>query len=166
MYDDLINQMRDLQQPDAVSWWPLAPGWWALLTGLLVLLAALGFTLWRRHQKNRYRRAALAELEGVWQAYQHHPNDVLLTQQISHLLRRTAVTAYPREAVSRLTGQAWLEFLDHSMGGLMFTEGIGGQLASAAYRPSAEVDAPSLRRLAQEWIEGHRPLPELQEATP
>ena len=60
---DPLAQLKDIHLPDAVGLWPLAWGWWVLLI-LLVLIALTAFLMLRRHrQRNRYRAAALAELQ-------------------------------------------------------------------------------------------------------
>lgn len=46
----LLQQLRDIQTPDAIGWWPPAPGWW-LVT--LFCIVALGYTLFALR---RYRR--------------------------------------------------------------------------------------------------------------
>ena len=31
MQADSLAQLRDIQLPEPISWWPLAPGWWVLI---------------------------------------------------------------------------------------------------------------------------------------
>ena len=50
----------------------------------------------RRHRRNAYRREALRELEEADAA------------DISAILKRTALVAFPREQVASLSGAAWM----------------------------------------------------------
>ena len=59
------------------------------------------------------------------------PNE--LAAQLSLLVRRTALAAFPREQIAPLSGAAWLAFLDRSSGGTEFSRGPGRWLASAPY---------------------------------
>ena len=97
-----------------------------------------------RWQADRYRREALALLE------KSEPS------MISPLLKRVAVTAWPRERTADLSGEAWLDFLDRSGGMTSFRNGPGAMMEAAVYDPSASADPAELRKLAAEWIRNHR----------
>ena len=43
MNDDALP-LRDLQLPETVGWWPLAPGWWVLIT---LFVAGFAYLSWR-----------------------------------------------------------------------------------------------------------------------
>jgi hypothetical protein len=153
--------LRGPQLPDPVAWWPPAPGWWAVgLLGLLVLalLAGLLVRLWRRlanrRRVPRFARRALRELAA---AYRRDGDGARLAAGLSVLLRRIAVTLHPRQEVARLTGEAWLEFLDRPLRGTReaeaFRGGVGRVLLEAPYNPRCPVDGKALLRLAERWIQ-------------
>lgn len=161
---DPLAQLKDIHLPEPVGWWPLAWGWWLLIALLLMVIGAL---LWRAHvrrRRQRYRREALALLEHAYRDYQRNSPDPSTRrqylQQVSQLLRRTALSALPdaREAdLAALSGQQWLRFLDLSASLTpAFTEGPGHILADGPYQPDPEVDVEALHRLAQQWIRAHR----------
>jgi hypothetical protein len=135
-----LERLHDIVVPGPAPWWPLAPGWYWLIGFLVVLTAAV---LWRalvHWQRNCYRREALAELARIEaqiesaaiadRARDTSRNSVL--PAMAELLKRTALTAYPREQVAALTGPAWFAFLDQT-GGTQFSGGLGAALAHGNY---------------------------------
>jgi hypothetical protein len=143
-----LSQLRDIHMPAPVSWWPPAPGWWVVLA-LLLIVAGLGYALYRRRRRNRWRGSALTELARLRAA----PAEGLL-RDLSVLLRRVAISRFPRHDVAALTGEAWLAFLDRTLGeGVAFQSEVGRALLSAPYgRSDADVDAGPLLDLCERWI--------------
>lgn len=142
-----LSQLRDIHLPAPVSWWPPAPGWWGVLA-LLLLLGALAYVFYSRRRRNRWRRSALSELEGLRDAA---PEQML--RGLSVLLRRVAISRFPRRDVAALTGEAWLVFLDRILGdGTEFQSGVGRVLISGPYADDARVDGAYLLALCERWI--------------
>jgi hypothetical protein len=133
-----LSNLRDIVVPPDVSFWPPAPGWWAI--GAAVAVAA-GFAIaaalrhWRR---NAYRREALRAL------------DTAEARDISAVLKRAALAAFPREQVASLNGMAWLAFLDRT-GGTAFANTA---LLALTYGGNGDRDAVVAQ--ARRWIEHHR----------
>jgi len=134
-----LSNLRDIVVPPAVYFWPPAPGWWlvgaACLVGAGVALAAAV----RHRRRNAYRRDALRELE------------IADARDISAVLKRAALAAFPREQVASLSGPAWLAFLDRT-GGTRFA---ATALASMPYGGSGDRDAVVAE--ARRWITSHSP---------
>lgn len=112
-----LAQLRDIHLPPPVSWWPPAPGWWLLLSLLVLLAGALWW--WQRRcsgGSKRWQRAAEAqlkrELDALEAAWRADGDTGALCRDISQLLRRVALRAFPDEEAAGLRGRAWLEFLD------------------------------------------------------
>lgn len=152
---DPLAGLQDLAVPPPPSWLPPeGPGW--VLPGLL-LLAALAWAgrrigHWRR--RTRYRREALAELDALAKA----PAGPQALLAISALLKRTALVAYPREAVASLAGTAWRDFLCAS-GAPGFADAACDPLFESAYRAHCATDArerAALLGAARQWIRAHR----------
>ncbi len=161
---DPLAQLKDIHLPEPVGWWPLAWGWWLLMALILVVLAVV---LWRGHlrrRRQRYRRDALTLLERALLDFQREePGPEArrhYLQQVSQLLRRTALSALPtshQSALASLNGEQWLRFLDLSAKvSPGFTDGAGRALAQGPYQPDPEVEVEALHRLAQQWIRHHR----------
>jgi hypothetical protein len=148
--------LRDIHLPDAVSWWPPAPGWWALAGLVIVLLVVLwALRAWRR--RRRLRNDAIAELARICDDFEHHDDELRLVRELSVLLRRIAISYYPRSDVAALTGDAWLRFLDESshlhVQAQGFLNGAGKVLNTGPYQAHLEIDPRGLIMLCRRWIE-------------
>ncbi len=149
---DPLAALRDIHLPAEPSWWPPAPGWWLLAALTVVTVAWLGRMLWHRYDRARRRRRVLARLERLLRDYdaQHACRFVA---GVAELLRRVALSHYPREQVAPLAGDAWLRFLDEHGGQGQFSDGPGRVLADGLYRSRCEVDPQALARLARAWVQ-------------
>ena len=141
-----LDKLHDFYQPAPPAWTPQTVGWYVVfvIAGLLILWTIVHNV--RRWLRNRYRREALRELA------------LLQPDQFSRLLKRTALTAWPREKVASLSGEAWLQFLGESSKGDVFHREPGNHIEELALRSEtlSSHDEPELRRLAAEWIRRHR----------
>ncbi len=148
--------LRDIHIPESISWWPPAPGWWALLA-LFLLLLLISFITWRFRRRRYLKRASSSRLEQLFTEYQTHGDSRQLLNELSLLMRRIALSHYPRNAVAGLAGRAWLEFLDLGVAGTAaqggFSSGAGAALAQAPYRPEVQVDMEALHRLCIQWAD-------------
>jgi len=152
---DPLSQLKDIHLPEAAGWWPLAWGWWLLFAIIFMVMAFLCYR-WLRHvRRNRYRRLAAREAAALYQQYQQDNNAQSYLRQVNQLLRRTALAAYPRSSVARLSGQAWLSWLDSRMLTPLFMGSPGEVLLSGPYQISADIDPKYIHQLATQWIKKH-----------
>jgi Domain of unknown function (DUF4381) len=145
-----LDRLHDIVRPPPVAWWPPAPGW--IIFAALILLLFLVITAWllRRRKLNLYRRQALAELQ----------QSTASPASISILLKRVALSVYPRDQVASLTGKSWLEFLRQTNG--HFGDRVGQLLVESPYDAGAvkhvsNDDLHALTTAARFWISHHRP---------
>lgn len=143
--DSLIGLLDLLVVPDPpppVSMRPETWGW-AVLAALLALALLWGlWRLWRRWQADAYRRGALRLLAAAGDD----------PARIAEILRRTALSAYPRDRVAGLAGAEWLAFLTASGG--RFGPAEARSLLAGPWRPMPP-DA-ALSRAAAHWVRDHR----------
>jgi hypothetical protein len=154
-HPDPVAGLIDIPLPREVSLWPQT---WEARLAIVVLVAAAIAAVWRfvhLRRVNRYRREALAELDLI--ARDGGSARPELLSQLSVLIRRTALAAFPREQVTALLGPAWLSFLDRSYGGHEFSDGVGRLLVSGPYQHVLPDDGEmqSLVSLVHRWIRGH-----------
>ena len=152
---DPLAGLIDIPLPQEVSLWPQT---WPLRIAIVLVAVLAVWAIWRfvhRYRANRYRREALSELDRMRQTSDAAPDR--LAAQLSLLVRRTALGAFPRETVAPLTGTAWLAFLDRSYGGDEFSQGAGRWLVSAPYQQTApdRDELNALRGLVDRWIRVH-----------
>ena len=129
---DALANLRDIHLPDPVSAWPPAPAWWLLAA--LAVAACAALVWWLRARRRSARRAAFRELDRLALAYREAPDLPRLARELSSLLRRFALTRFPRQEVAALHGARWLEFLEQS-GRKGFPRDVAEALESALYRP-------------------------------
>jgi hypothetical protein len=127
--DNLV--LRDVHVPPVPGLWPPAPGWWvviALVIAVLAWLCVLGlrrrrrYVAWTSTFDQETSRATPAEQVAA----------------MSSLLRRAARRLDPQ--ADRLTGEAWLKWLDGRKG-TQFSQGPGRVLLEGAFMPSVEPQA-------------------------
>ncbi len=153
---DPLAGLRGYHLPEPPSWWPPAPGWWVLAAAVLIAVAVLAFWYTRRRRRQAAAHQARHELKALRRRFDRHGDAVEYVRELSKLLRRYAVTAFPRRDVAALTGNAWLDFLDRHAGNAQFIQGVGRQLIDAPYKPAASIDVEQLAALVDDWIRRNR----------
>lgn len=149
---DPLEALRDIHLPPAPAWWPPAPGWWLACLVILLALVFLARAVLRRRRAARPRRAALTACMAIRRRHHDGAPPAALVADITLLLRRVAMTRWPRERVAGVTGHDWLAFLDANSAYPGFVHGPGRVLATAAYRPAESVDMDALLTLAEQWV--------------
>lgn len=98
----------EVVSPAAIDWLPQTAGWaWAGAV-LALLLARYAWRRLRHWYRNRYRREAAAKL----QALRGADADEAWLVELNRLLKLTALVAYSRDTVARLSGADWIAFLN------------------------------------------------------
>ena len=98
-----LGDFVEVVSPEAVSWWPQTTGWLWLGAALLTWALYRAGLLLRHWYRNRYRAEATARLRRL----SRDADTVELVQQVNRLLKLTALTAFSREQVARLSGAPW-----------------------------------------------------------
>lgn len=144
--------LKDIHLPPPVAWWPPPLGWWlGLLLAAGVVYAIVHLRL--RAKRPNIRRVGLRELDMLQTDATLAPGHK--AQQLSILLRRIALSAYPREQVAGLSGREWLQWLDGLLADGRFTDGPGQALNDAPYRaePLESVQLDALFALCRDWLQ-------------
>ncbi len=155
MNDPLQLPLRDIHLPAEPLWWPPAPGWW-ILFALIISIMALVWWWYRRRQRIKRSAVNMArqELELLQSKYNTHRDARQTIADLSILLRRLSISAYPRTETASLTGEEWLQFLDRPLTDTPFTRGAGRILVEAPYRPEVkEEELIPLIALCRRWID-------------
>ncbi|GAA4652436.1 DUF4381 domain-containing protein [Kistimonas scapharcae] len=154
-----LEALRPNHLPDPVTWWPPAPGWWL---AALIVLAGVGisaFLLYRHYARNRYRRAALQESQNIAAALENGEDSHAFVSDLNRLLKRVALSAWPRDTVAALHGNAWLDFLDKTSRSNDFTTGPGQVFGDERFAPGVhtlnQTEIDQLQRLVERWIRKH-----------
>lgn len=159
-----LDRLHDIVAPPPTPWWPPAPAWYWVLGFLFVAVVVILLLALLRRQRNRYRREALAELALLEPAFDNAATRAAALGTLAELLRRAALTAFPREEVAGLAGPAWFDLLDRTGGTTGFRAGNGAILEAAVFDPRTavaldEAKARELASLVRQWIVRHRVEP-------
>jgi len=147
-----LSNLRDIVLPPEVPLWPPAPGWWIVAAACAAVAGGVAVMAVLRHRRNAYRREALHALEGV-----DGRAEPAAARQVSTVLKRAALAAYPREEVAQLSGAAWLDFLDRTGRTEAFTQGPARALPALAFGGAGDKEAmKAIVEEARRWIRTHR----------
>ena len=158
-----LQNLNDIVLPATVGWWPLAAGWYVLFALSLIAIAWFSYRLLQRWINNRYRRAALRELKVLEdRIHQAGERDASL-RQIPVLLKRTALSVYPRNQVASLTGKDWFHFLNSTARNPSFAGAITRTLNTIAYTSGelSSVDSiatSAVLNASRSWLIHHQPI--------
>jgi len=157
-----LQNLNDIVLPATVGWWPLAPGWYILFGLLLTALAWFGYRTLHRWMNNRYRRAALLELQLLEERIRDPEARDANLRQIPILLKRTALSSYPRSQVASLSGKDWFHFLNSTVENPSFTEFIANTLSKISYSSGelSDIDSTATAALlnaSRQWLKHHQP---------
>lgn len=141
-----LETLHGFYEPTPPAWTPQTVGWYCVLA--IAAIAALWMLVRsaRKWKHNRYRREALAALNTV------------PVEELSALLKRTALSAWPRETIATLSGPEWLRFLDGALGGGGFLNAPGNRIEDLAFKSTnlSSEEEKLLRDLTAQWIRSHR----------
>jgi len=156
-----LQNLNDIVLPPSVEWWPLASGWYFLLGLLLIAFGWYSYRAARRWISNRYRRAALCELKLLQEAAQDGADQAASLRQLPALLKRTALSAYPRKQVASLSGKDWFDFLNSTLNKPVFNKSISISLEQLSYsKDQLSVIGPQaateLIAASAQWMKNHQ----------
>lgn len=152
-----LLDLKDIHEPVAIGWWPPAIGWWILAVAIPALII-LSVWLYKRLTRKTALKTARKILVQIKQ--DGNADNLQKLCVLSVLVRRVAISVSPRKTAAGLIGRDWLEFLDRSVKGAPFSEGIGRLLADAPYRntPPTEQEISQLIDLCENWLKAQGKL--------
>jgi len=154
--DELLRELKDIQPPNAPDWWLIPPAYLVTI-GVIIIIAALTWLLIRYRRVNRLASLAEQELQRIKSAYKHNRDSHELSLRLAQWLKQVALLAFPARQLEGLTGQAWLHFLDESLGENRFSTGSSSILSSSVYRNQANPDVGQLVELCEQWLAAVKP---------
>ena len=153
--------IRDIHLPDSLHWWPPAIGWWLLAILLIASLVGLFLLIKRYRKKWGYRNVALALLKKDYKHWRQQNATTKSTasqealQQMLRVLKRTAITAYPKADAASLHGQPWVDFLNQQTNSDYFQQQCSDILLNQQYQASANIDITAFYHACRAWVKHH-----------
>lgn len=146
-----LDGLADIVTLPPVSWWPPALAWFIVTGSVLALLSASAYAAWLRGRKNAYRVTALAELDRIGQ-------NPAAAMHIAEILKRTALATAPRQNVAALTGDGWMQWLNQTGNGVIFSERSQQILSESIYGAgqAGDEEMKVLANTARRWVEKHQ----------
>ncbi|WP_221073980.1 DUF4381 domain-containing protein [Agarivorans aestuarii] len=143
-----LADLKDIILPASYETALPAIGWWLLGLLVIVSLVVLMFVSWRYWQLDKPRREAMQTLK------QHTMN----LAELNLLMKRLALSYYPRQQVASLGGEDWLAFLDStsSTNSTAFAEQRSAW-QQALYAAEPADSNQQCIELAEQWIKQVRP---------
>jgi hypothetical protein len=154
---DPLAQLQDIHLPPEIGLWPPAWGWWALTVLVIAIIWSLIFFIKRKKSRNAYRGLAIAELNTIHKKYSVEENSDYL-QNLSIILRRTALSGFGSHFNASLKGRDWLQWLDEQCpeANAQFSQGVGTALLIGPYQKKPEFNREELQKLSLLWVNKHR----------
>lgn len=149
------REFIEIVVPPEISYEPKTVGWYLLAALFLGLLGYSIVRQVRRYEKNAYRRRALRELRSLRTRAPSDRKQAL--HELPRLLKRTALSVFPRKDVAPLSGSAWLAFLERQAPGALSPEaraGIRTLLLSSADDVPQSRDS-ELFKSVERWLRQH-----------
>lgn len=149
--ESVLAQLRDIQAPEAISWWPPAIGWWIALVLLTAFVVTSVLLLLRHRKRSAWKRQALYELSLLQGAYLDAPHAKVLAQ-INALVKRSLACSLKDKEIMALSGDKWHNILLSTHSGL--SDGALESLIEGHYRaehtPLTKNDLKALGKLIRE----------------
>jgi len=150
--ENILSNLKDIHMPPSISYWPPALGWW-IIAGLLLIIIIFSIYLFLKFLKKiKPKNEALKILKEIQNEYNRNLNGADTLKKLTKLIRRTALTFFPRKEVASLYGYKWLKFLDKSGKTNQFTSGVGAVFGNEIYEKKSKINSKSLFELVKKWI--------------
>jgi SNF2 family DNA or RNA helicase len=100
-----LQHLKDIRTPVAIEIWPPAYGWWLL--AILVVVGICLLTIWlvKARKVTQAKRQALKSLQQI------DGSNLQCVSQLNQLLKRVAMTYFPKQNVQKMHGAQWTNFL-------------------------------------------------------
>ena len=160
IYNPKLSHLKPIFLPDPITFEPVTAGWY-IVSGMLVLLfVIIAYRFFRQFRAKAYRRSSARKLLNLKPEIEKSDASRLI-QNISTILKATALRSYPRQKVAKLSGTDWQNFLQMTM-----TSGSSDitTFALLDYQYFSEnrtnkinsIDIEKLISVSVNWIRGHR----------
>ena len=155
MQNNVLSQLKDIQTPEPVTWWPLAWGWWLIIVLTLVAIYGVIQLLIKRIENNKAKKQAIKMLKHIQN--EPHPHKTVIA--INDILKRVMLVYITRENIASMNSKQWLD----SLNSLTEAHKIPTRFSQLAYQPKCSAkDADEYFTAAENWLKNTLPLSKKQ----
>lgn len=151
-----LTSLKDIHLPEPPGLWPLAPGWYLSLLIVLLCLGLIIQALKKRYRFNQPKKEALRLLHQALENFEKDHNSQVACATVAELLKRVALSYYPRKEVAGLHGEEWIGFLNKTSKKIDFNP-EASLLLKVPFQPPQTLDITPLFHKAEKWIQQRRP---------
>jgi len=150
-----LDKLNDIIVPPLVGFFPLAPGWYIVFLLIVALLFHFAYQRYETYKKEQYRRDAEEELEALND--KNRENTIALLS----LAKRVGISAYGREAIVPLNGDAWWDFMEEHSNATVNSD-TRASIEKLLYEEDIAFDVcvfDTVFLMVSQWIETHKVVP-------
>jgi|GEM_PF-4486952 len=151
----LEQSLRDIKPPESVDWWPLAPAWWILAIALIVIAALVFFKTAQRVYRHHKHDPDLSRLDEIFNRWFEQPD--LYYQNVNKELRLAALADAHPSPPTRLTGHAWVDWMENKTG-YHFSDSARFALAESCYQRKPIAPTEALHTEIHQWLRRYKAM--------
>lgn len=157
--EQLAQQLKGIDLPDAVSWWPLAIGWWFVIALSLITISIVSYKLLKKIKQNKYRKTANFELQDAFKSWQQSDDALTYLQSSNAILKRVIREIEQNSNVTSLSksGNDWSALLQQYAKQPLSDETLSA-LSSECYQAKPNVDVAQVHGQIKAWLSSHQGL--------
>ena len=155
--EQLARQLRGIDMPEAVSWWPLAIGWWFVIALCLLIIFYLAYKITSKIKQNKYRKIATKELQVAFNYWQQNNSTVDYLHTSNSILKRVIKKIEHASNITNVnkSGEDWSTILQqYSQRPL--SELTVSALSHGCYQANPDIDIPHVHEQIKTWLSSHK----------
>lgn len=154
---NLLQQLRGLHLPEAVSWWPMAIGWWLVIICTVLVVSIVIRKLINKRNRDQYRKVALLQLNQFYLTWQQDANSSHYLQSANAILTRIVrhLETKSDKPQASLSGSHWGVVLNSYAGHALAKQSIQA-ISEDCYKAKPVCDIDQLHTQLCEWINTHQ----------
>jgi len=145
-----LQDLKDIHIPASIEIWPPAYGWWIII--FLFVIGICLLTIWLVN----VQKVRLAKRQALRALQQIDGSSLDCVSQLNQLLKRVAMTYFPKQSVQEMHGKQWTDFLVKTLPSKKhkyFSESFEA-MQQTLYQPhtSENAEFPSYSKSVETWI--------------
>ena len=137
-----LDRLNEIVSVEMVPWFPSTLIAWLIILSIVCATLIFLFAWLRKYRNTAYQREAIRELRSAQSSV-----------EVSVILKRSALQAFPRESVASLTGEKWFDWLQEFAVG---SKTVADELAGSSVANSNA--SQELREFADACVRGMPPI--------